>query len=136
MNGTMNKTAHVSNHCKKILLVSSKTCDEVEKALANAGCVVVIAKDGGTAISQARVGLFDAAVLVSTGREMELAATALNLRAVRISMPIVIATGFAEAGETYRRRGIVASLIPNTKLLDVERFGSFFQGLAEVEVEG
>ena len=108
----------------------------MEKALANSGSVVVIARDGATAISQARAELFDAAVLVSTGREMGLAATALNLRAVRVSMPIVIATGLVEAGETNRRREMVASLIPNTKLLDVAGFASFFRELAEMEAEG
>jgi DNA-binding response OmpR family regulator len=121
---------------KKILLVSSKACDEVEKALTEAGCVVVMARDGGTAISQARVELFGAVVLVSTGREMDLAATALNLRAVRASMPIVIATGFVEAGEISRRREIVASIIPNTKLLDVAGFESFFLRRAETQAGG
>jgi hypothetical protein len=102
----------------------------VEKVLANAGCLVVLAKDGGAAISQARAQLFDAAVLVSSGREMDLAATALNLRAVRPSMPIAIAAGFVEAAETTRRREMIASVIPNTKLLDVAGFASFFSGLA------
>ena len=49
---------------------------------------------------------------------MDLAATALNLRAARVSMPIVIATGLVAAAETDRRREMIASLIPNTKLLD------------------
>ena len=113
-----------------------ETLWRMEKALANAGCMVVIARDGWTAISQARAELFDAAVLVSTGREMDLAATALNLRAVRVSMPIVIATGFVDAGEIHQRRELIASLIPNTKLLDVAGFASFFRELAEMEAEG
>ena len=67
---------------------------------------------------------------------MDLAATALNLRAVRASMPIVIVSGLVEAGQTNRRREMVASLIPNTKLLDVAGLDSFFRGLAEMEAEG
>jgi hypothetical protein len=130
MNQAANKILPSSELCRRILLVCSNTCDEVEKALANAGCAVAIAREGGTAISQAKAELFDAAVLVSTGREMDLAATALNLRTVRISMPIVIATGLVEAGETNRRREMIASLIPNTKLLDVAGFASFFNRLA------
>jgi hypothetical protein len=131
MHQATNKIAPSSDPCKRILLVCSNACDEVEKALANAGCAVVIAREGGTAISQARAQLFDAAVLVSTGREMDLAATALNLRAVTVSMPIVIATGFVEASETRRRREMIASLIPNTKLLDVAGFASFVSRLAK-----
>jgi hypothetical protein len=125
-----NKIAPSSELCRRVLLVCSNACDEVEKALARAGCLVIIARDGGTAISQARSQLFDAAVLVSTGREMDLAATALNLRAVRVSMPIVIPTGFVGADETNRRRELIASLIPNTKLVDVAGFASFFSRLA------
>jgi hypothetical protein len=130
MHQTTNNIAPASDRCRRILLVCSNTCDEVEKVLANAGCVVVLARDGGAAISQARAQLFDAAVLVSSGREMDLAATALNLRAVRPSMPIAIAAGFVEAGETTRRREMIASLIPNTKLLNMTGFASFFSGLA------
>ena len=126
MHQATNKIAPSSDLCRRILLVCSNACDELEKALANAGCVVVIAREGGAALSQARAQLFHAAVLVSTGREMDLAATALNLRAVRASMPIVIAAGFAEAGETNRRREMIASLIPNTQLLSVTGFASFF----------
>ena len=59
------KNAHSSKLCRKILLVCSKNCDEVEEALVKAGSMVVIPRDGGTAISQARVGSFDAAVLAT-----------------------------------------------------------------------
>jgi PleD family two-component response regulator len=130
MHQATNKIAPSSDLARRILLVCSNACNEVEKALVNAGYAVAIAREGGRAISQARTELFDAALLVSTGRDMDLAATALNLRAVRVSMPIVIATGFVEAGETNRRREMIASLIPNTKLVDVAGFASFFSQLA------
>ena len=130
VNQAVNKMFPPSELCRRILSVCSNTCDEVEKALANAGCAVAIAREGGTAISQAKAQFFDAVVLVSTGREMDLAATALNLRAARVSMPIVIATGLVAAAETDRRREMIASLIPNTNLLDVAGFASFFGRLA------
>ena len=91
---------------------------------------MAMAREGGKAIAQGRTGVFEAAVRVSTGRDMDLAATAVNLRAVRVAMPIVIATGFVEAGETNRRREMITSLIPNTKLVDVAGFASFFSQLA------
>ena len=130
MHQATNNMAPSSDRCRRILLVCSNACDKVEKTLANAGCVVALARDGEADISQARAQLFDAAVLVSSGREMDLASTALNLRAVRASMPIVIAAGFVDSGETNRRRKMIASLIPNTKLLDVTGFPSFFSRLA------
>ena len=130
MHQASNKIAPLSNICRRVLLVCSNDCDDVEKALANAGCAVVIAREGGTAISQARAECFDAAVLVSTGREMDLAATALNLRAVTFSMPIIIATDLVEAGEAHRRRQMIASLIPNTNLVTIAGFASLFNRLA------
>ncbi len=96
--------------------------------------MVVVAMEGGVAISQARAEVFDAAVLVSTGREMGLAATALNLRAVRADMSIVIVAGFGEAGQTHRLCETVTSVIPNTRLLDIAGLGSFFRGPAEMDV--
>lgn len=74
----------------KALLVCVEYCDDVEKDLTEAGYKVFRVGDGGTAIFRARKELFDCAVLVSTGDEMDLAETALNLKDIRITMPIVI----------------------------------------------
>ena len=65
---------------------------------------------------------------------MGLAETAFSLRAVMPSMPIIILTGNAVAGQTSTLAGIVAGLIPNTSVLDLEGLESFFRSLSEAGV--
>lgn len=74
----------------KTLLVCSEFCDDVERGLREAGCRVFRVGDGKTAISRARKELFDCAVLISTGDEMDPAETALNLKDIRGAMQIII----------------------------------------------
>jgi DNA-binding response OmpR family regulator len=115
---------------KKTLLVCTENPGEVQKYLMTAGCNITRVKDGGVAISRARREPFDAAILVSTGREMGLAETAFSLRAVMPSIPIIILTANGIAGQTNTLAGIVAGLIPNISVLDVEGLESFFRSLA------
>jgi hypothetical protein len=117
---------------KKTLLVCTEN-GEVEKYLMAAGCNITSVNDGGVAISRAGAESFDAAILVSTGRQMGLAETAFSLRDVAPSMPIIILTGNRVAGQTSTLAGIVAGLIPNTSVLDVEGLESFFRSLQAAE---
>jgi DNA-binding NarL/FixJ family response regulator len=117
---------------KKTLLVCTEN-GEVEKYLMAAGCNITSVNDGGVAISRAGAESFDAAILVSTGRQMGLAETAFSLREVAPSMPIIILTGNRVAGQTSTLAGIVAGLIPNTSVLDVEGLESFFRSLQAAE---
>jgi hypothetical protein len=117
---------------KKTLLVCTENV-EVEKYLMAAGCNITSVNDGGVAISRAGAESFDAAILVSTGRQMGLAETAFSLREVAPSMPIIILTGNRVAGQTSTLAGIVAGLIPNTSVLDVEGLESFFRSLQAAE---
>jgi hypothetical protein len=48
-------------------------------------------------------------------------------------MPIIILTGNRVAGQTSTLAGIVAGLIPNTSVLDVEELESFFRSLKAAE---
>jgi hypothetical protein len=118
---------------KKTLLVCTENAGGVEKYLMAAGCNITSVNDGGVAISRAGAGSFDAAILVSTGRQMGLAETAFSLKEVAPSMPIIILTGNRVAGQTSTLAGIVAGLIPNTSVLDVEELESFFRSLKAAE---
>ena len=77
-----------------------------------AGCSVIKVSDGGRALYQAHRQIFDAAVLVSTGNDMDLVETVLNLSDLRHSMAIVIVTDQAEA--TGSVIGKITAAVPNT----------------------
>jgi DNA-binding response OmpR family regulator len=101
----------------KTLLVCAESCDAVEKCLTRAGCVVAKVCDGDRALSRMRREIFDAAVVVSTGKDMDLAETVFNLRDIRNSMEIVIVTDCADASGSVIRK--IAASVPNIITLNL-----------------
>lgn len=111
---------------EKIMLVCSEACGEVEKCLLSAGCWVVKLKSGEVAISRAQRENFDAAVLVSTGKAMDLAETVLNLRDVNESMQIVVVTEPQTIKNDFFGKALVAHPLPGTQLLTLAQIESQF----------
>jgi DNA-binding NtrC family response regulator len=118
---------------KKTLLVCSESCDAVEQCLSRAGCMVTKVRDGHQAINKIRRKIFDTAVVVSTGKKMDLAETVFNLRDIRSSMEIVILTGCADASESVI--GKIAATIPNTVTLSLHGL-EVLLGELKKQVEG
>jgi DNA-binding response OmpR family regulator len=96
----------------KILLVRAQPFVEVERYLSATGGEVVTLADGESAIVAAQHARFDVAVVVSTGKGMDLAETVFNLRDVSPSMPIVI-IGDGYGGEAQ----LIARTSSNTRVL-------------------
>lgn len=114
----------------KTLLVCAESCDAVEKCLASAGCVVTKVCDGDRAVNTMRREIFDTAVVVSTGREMDLAETVFNLRDIRNSMEIVIVTDCADARGSVIRK--IAVTVPKIITLNLHGLEVLLEALKDI----
>src|SRR5918992_3415408 len=101
----------------KIMLVCSKPSNEVERCLRSAGGEIVTVNDGEAAIIQAQHASFRMAVLVSTGKTMDLAETVFNLRDISLSMPILIVK--ERSGDQDSEAEMIAHSSPNTRTVTV-----------------
>ncbi|MBI3001648.1 MAG: hypothetical protein HYY46_24805 [Deltaproteobacteria bacterium] len=107
------------------MLVCSEDCAEAEKCLLAAGCWVVKVGDGGAAVSLAERETFDAAVVVSTGKEMDLAETVFNLRDISRSMQIIIVTDQGGVGQSAVAGEIIVQATPRTQVLTMIELASY-----------
>ena len=105
---------------KNILLVCSDRSDATEGRLRATGCRVTRVADGRSAVSLTKRYGFDAAVLISTGTEMDVTETVLNLRDVNPPMPIFIIADKSGSGRKLLSRSHVAELIPKTITLGIK----------------
>jgi DNA-binding response OmpR family regulator len=102
---------------RNILLVCAGRSSAVENRLTSLNCRITKAADGASALSLTRRHSFDAAVLISTGSEMDITETALNLRDVSSLMPIFVVVDRAAARRKDPSPVLVADLIPKTYAL-------------------
>ena len=110
----------------RVMLVCSETCDEVEKHLLAAGCWVVKVGDGQAAVSRAQRELFDVAVVVSTGKTMDLAETIFNLSDINSSMQIVIVADALGINQRIIAEEIISPCVPNTKVVTIQELETLF----------
>ena len=115
----------------KIMLVCSKPAEEVEKCLRSTGGEIVRVNDGEAAITQAQRTTFNLAVLVSTGKSMDLAETVFNLRDISASMRIVIID--ARHGLRESQAEMIAAASTNTRTLTLRDLPAYL-GLSSVQI--
>jgi CheY-like chemotaxis protein len=105
----------------KTLLVCSEVCEQVERSLAAAGCIVTKVADGARALDNIRREIFDLAILVSTGKEMDVIETVLNLRDIRPSMPTILVMDPATS-EAAGAEPLISQAIPDIAVLTIAEF--------------
>jgi len=81
--------------------------------------VVTKAGNGDEAVGKVRRSIFDAAVLVSTGMEMDLAETVFNMRDITSSMEILIVSDRADASANVIRE--ITTTVPNTLAVSLHK---------------
>jgi CheY-like chemotaxis protein len=112
-----------THRADKILLVGATmtSCRKVQTMLQGAGCAVTDAVGAVDAISRAQHGIFDMAILVSTGKAMDVAETVFNLRDARPYMPIFVIRGEISTAEA----DLVAGACPYVRSLTLEQLGFY-----------
>jgi DNA-binding response OmpR family regulator len=100
------------------MLVCSTSADEVERCLRSAAGEIVKVSDGEDAIHKAQHATFNMAVLVSTGKTMDIAETVFNLRDISYWLPILIID--EPQGGQESQAQIIAHASPNTRAVTLQ----------------
>jgi DNA-binding response OmpR family regulator len=111
------------------MLVCSDTSRKTAKYLRAAGHQVTRVSEGAMALSHAKRNRFDLAVLVSTGKTMDLTETALNLQDVSPSTQIVILANADDREQIPMSKPSVSQIIPQAKVLTAYEFEQFLKCL-------
>jgi len=106
---------------ERVLLVSTSACEKENKFLTDTGREVVKSNSGEDAIFQAKHATFDLAVLVSTGKTMDMVETVFNLRDARPAMPIIIITAVVGSEQA----AMIAEACPNARSLTSESLAAY-----------
>jgi len=105
---------------EKIMLIGMEIPDQLVELILDAGSSVTTLPSRKTAVSRAHREMFDAAVIISTGEEMDLAETVFNLRDVNSSMQLIIVSDRADANESAIPKEALVRLVPNTKVMTAQ----------------
>lgn len=112
---------------KKMMVVCSDL-HNLETHLVCEGWNITWAGDANAAMAEARREHFDMAVLISTGSEMDLTETFLNLNDIRRSMPIAVLVTDADDNNAAFKPSF---LLVNAKVLSAKDFGPFLESLGD-----
>jgi hypothetical protein len=111
---------------KRVLLVCSSGDNAVEETLIRDGCAVSRSLSGQAAVVKLRHQAIDAAVLISTGREMDLTETALTLRDINSSMEIIVLMDPNGTADETARTDALARAIPKARILTAPELNVYF----------
>lgn len=111
----------------KTLLVCSRRCAEVENQLVHSGCRLTRVRDGNKALGKIRHEPFDMAILLSTGEQMDLVETILNLRDIRPLMPVIVLVDPAASESNSAASALLARAVPEIAIFTLSEFRTHLQ---------
>jgi hypothetical protein len=88
--------------------------------LLDTGSQVTRIPTGKSAVAHAHREMFDAAIVVSTGDEMDVAETIFNLRDINRSMQFILVSDPTNASEPEIPKDSLERIVPNTKVMSVQ----------------
>jgi CheY-like chemotaxis protein len=109
------------NLSAKTLLVSSES-GPVAAFLADAGCLFTTVSDGASALHRVHHEKFDSVVVLSTGKDMDLVETVLNLRDIMPKTPVIILTDPTNSERDPALEAIKSLAVPQLSIVTLEEF--------------
>ena len=116
----------------KMLVVCSDLYGDLKSRLVWRDWKVIWVRDAKAAIAKVRRERFNLTLLISTGAEMDITETLLNLRDIRRSMPIVVVS--KGGGEEFLAAAEESVPLSNTKVLPLNAINKFVSSLTETSV--
>ena len=116
---------------KRVLLVCAADCSELEQRLVRAGCITTTVNNGAEAIFRAKHESIDTVLLVSTGNEMDVAETALNLSDINSSLEIIIVVEPKRSEQQAAQTAVIQHAIPETRILTVQQLSQYLSRQSE-----
>jgi DNA-binding response OmpR family regulator len=110
-----------SRRLGKTLIVCSRRRAEIEALLAGCGLRLKRVRDGSMALGTVRHQAFDAAILLSTGKQMDLVETILNLRDIRPTMPVIVLIESQSSELSAKVRAILANAVPEVRVFNLSQ---------------
>jgi hypothetical protein len=111
---------------EKIMLIGAKIPHALMELLLDTGSKVTKLSSGKTAVSHAQREMFDAAIIVSTGDEMDAAETIFNLTDINSAMQVILVADSLEASEPEIPKDSLERVIPNTKVMSMQELRRYF----------
>jgi DNA-binding NtrC family response regulator len=111
---------------EKIILIGAKIPASLNAIFQGANFSVTNVSSGKIAVSRAQREMFDAAILISTGEEMDLAETVFNLRDINDSMELIILSDHTNTIKSAVPKKTLAGLVSHATVMTAHELKKHF----------
>ena len=111
---------------EKIMVIGSEIPQSLNAIFQSATSRITNVSSGKMAVSRAELETFDAAILISTGDEMDLAETVFNLRDISASLKLIIVSNLTNAINSAVIKATLAGLVSNATVMTMQELKKHF----------